>query len=207
MKKTIIQLGLLVVIIILTVLIVQGIMNPINFNKEKTKRYAEVVNRLKDIREVQLEYRSKNSKFCGNIDSLKYFMKNDSVEIVRKIGDIEDTLAVARGEVVWDTVRIAVIEKLKRDGKLSEKFNPDSLIFIPFSGGQKFNLGAGKVMTGSKVEIEVFEASATNKQILIGLDDQLRINLDDESKKRTGFPGLRVGSLTEANNNAGNWEK
>lgn len=207
MKKLIIQVGLIGVIVTLAILIFQGIMRPIEFNKEKQIRYDQVVKRLKDIREVQVEYKSKHSKYCSNIDSLVHFLKNDSVEIVSKIGDIEDSLAVARGEVRWDTLHVAVLDKLNDENKLSDIFNPDSLSFIPFSGGQKFNCKAGRVMTGSKVEVEVFEASAANKQILIGLDNQLRINLDDDSKKRTGFPGLRVGSLEEANNNAGNWEK
>ena len=41
---------------------------------------------------------------------------------------------------------------------------------------------------------------------LKGLDDQLRINLNDQRRVQEKYPGLKVGSLTETNNNAGNWE-
>ena len=42
--------------------------------------------------------------------------------------------------------------------------------------------------------------------LLAGLDRQLIINYKEEREKITGYPGLRVGSLVEATNNAGNWE-
>jgi hypothetical protein len=58
------------------------------------------------------------------------------------------------------------------------------------------------VLTGSKVKVKVFEATALNIEILHGLDKQSIINLNDLAK----FPGLKVGSLEEAVNNAGNWE-
>ena len=41
---------------------------------------------------------------------------------------------------------------------------------------------------------------------LIAVDKQLIINLNEEQELRTGFKGLRVGNMNEANNNAGNWE-
>jgi len=38
------------------------------------------------------------------------------------------------------------------------------------------------------------------------MDEQLVANFNDERIKLTGYAGLKVGSLTEATNNAGNWE-
>ena len=38
------------------------------------------------------------------------------------------------------------------------------------------------------------------------MDAQLTYNLIDKAQKQNKFPGLRVGSLEEINNNAGNWE-
>lgn len=185
---------------------VYGIQKPIEFNEIKIKRFEKVVERLKDIREVQMAYKSKYGEYCANFEKLERFMKNDSIMEIVKVGDIEDSLAVARGEVKWDTSYVGIVEKLQFENKIASSFIIDSLKYIPFSGGEVFEMGAGKVMTGSKVEVQVFEAKAENKKILKGLDKQLIINLNDEMETRTGFPGLRVGSLTEANNNAGNWE-
>ena len=48
----------------------------------------------------------------------------------------------------------------------------------------------------------MFEAKAENFVILNGMNEQLIINMNEGKT----FPGLRVGSLIEATNNAGNWE-
>lgn len=204
--RRIIEIGLLIVAGALVYFIVSGIQRPIEFDKVKAKRYEKVVENLKDIREIQIAYKAKNEKYCGNLDTLVQFALNDSLLQIVKIGDIEDSLAVARGEVRWDSSYVAVLDKLIEENKLSKSFNIDSLKYIPFTKGDVFEMGAGKVMTASKVEVQVFEASAPNKKILQGLDSQLIINLNEDQEKRTGFPGLKVGSLSEANNNAGNWE-
>ena len=44
------------------------------------------------------------------------------------------------------------------------------------------------------------------KEYLRDMDAQLTYNLIDKAEKQGKFPGLRVGSLEEINNNAGNWE-
>jgi hypothetical protein len=68
-------------------------------------------------------------------------------------------------------------------------------------------MGATEIETGSKVKVKVFEAYALYDTLLKGMDKQLIINYKDERYKLTNFAGVKVGSLTEANNNAGNWEK
>ena len=67
-------------------------------------------------------------------------------------------------------------------------------------------MGAGEIETGSGLKIKVFEAKVHNNVLLKGLDRQLVINMNDLRKKLERYPGLQVGSLTEATNNAGNWE-
>lgn len=204
--RRIIEILLLLVAAALVYLIVVGIQRPIQFEKEKEARYKSVVKDLKDIREIQIAYKSKYQKYCKNIDSLVKFAKEDELLMIIKIGDIEDSLAVARGEVSWDSVYVKVLDKLREENKLSSNLQLDSLKYIPYSGGQTYIMDATRLTTASKVQVEVFEASALNRQILRGLDDQLIINLNEAQEKRVGFKGLRVGSLTEANSNAGNWE-
>ncbi len=204
--RRIIEILLLLVAAGLGYLIVTGIQRPIEFEKVKDVRYQKVITDLKDIREIQVAYKSKYQKYCKNIDSLIKFAKEDELLMIVKVGDIEDSLAVARGEVNWDSTYVKVLDKLNDETKLSENFNLDSLKYIPFSDGQIYSMNAGRIVTASKVEVEVFEASALNKQVLKGLDEQLIINLNEAQEKRVGFKGLRVGSMEEANSNAGNWE-
>ena len=68
-------------------------------------------------------------------------------------------------------------------------------------------MGAGEVETGSKVKVKVFEVYALYDILLNGMDKQLVINYIDEREKIVKFTGLKVGSLKEATNNSGNWEK
>ena len=58
----------------------------------------------------------------------------------------------------------------------------------------------------SGIEVPLFEACMPYKSLLRGLDNQLRINLDAERTDTDRYPGLKVGSITTPNNNAGNWE-
>ncbi|HAZ74622.1 MAG TPA: hypothetical protein DDX33_00445 [Rikenellaceae bacterium] len=84
-------------------------------------------------------------------------------------------------------------------------FNIDSLKYIPFSGKEEVQMeSAVKMVSG--VPVPLFEARMPYKLLLKGLDNQLRINLDDECRTQNKYEGLQVGSINAPNNNAGNWE-
>ena len=57
------------------------------------------------------------------------------------------------------------------------------------------------------MRINVFEAKVPNLVLLNGMERQLILNLDDDAIKNSRYPGLKVGSLQENNNNEGNWDK
>ena len=114
---------------------------------------------------------------------------------------MDDSAAVAQGLVRRDTIKVSVKDSLFRAG-----YPIDSLANVPFAPGAKFELEAGKLQTGSKLVIPVFQAQVANKVLLNGLEYQYIVNLDDVAKQLNRYPGLRVGSMTEATNNAGNWE-
>ena len=200
--KTVIQVLLSVAILVLGYLLVDSIRQPIRFQQEQRTRYNRTIDRLKDIRTSQLAYRSVYGEFTGSFDTLIDFVKNDSFRIVMAIGFEDDDADAASEEIIRDTIRVSV-----RDSIFPAGYPVDSLRYVPYTGGRKeFFLGAGEVMTGSGLKVKVFEAHVYNNVLLAGLDRQLVINMNDERIKRDQFPGLRVGSLTETTNNAGNWE-
>ena len=199
--KTVIQILLAIAIVVLGYLLVDSINQPIRFKAEQTRRYDRTIQRLKDIRSAQLAYRSLYGKFTGDFDTLINFIKTDSFKVVMQIGDLDDSLAVAQGRIIRDTLLVSVYDSL-----FGKKYPVDSMRFVPFTGGKKFEIGAGEITTGSGVKVKVFEVSVHNDVLLSGLDRQLVINMNDERIKRDQFPGLKVGSLTEATNHAGNWE-
>ena len=203
--KKIIQILLAVLIIVMAYLLVESIMKPIRFKKEQTHRYAVVIQNLKDIRKAQLAYKDVYGEFTGSLDTLTNFVKYDSLKIIYKKGEIPEEMlskitekeAIAKGIIIRDTIRIPVLDSL-----FGKDYPVDSLRYVPFSGGKEFKMAEGEVVTGSKLKVKVFEAKVPSKWILKGLDRQMIINFNDG----WDYPGLKVGSLEEANNAAGNWE-
>jgi hypothetical protein len=102
------------------------------------------------------------------------------------------------------TVKVNVLTEIFAEGYPIDKIN-----IIPGSEGEEFWLGQTIIKTGSGVMVPVFEARAHNNQILKLLIDEYKqeiINLNEQSRKNKRYPGLKVGSVVEPNNNAGNWE-
>jgi len=110
--------------------------------------------------------------------------------------------ALALGIISRDTIPVSV-----KDSLFPAEYPVDSLRYVPFvEGGKMYEMGAGIVVTGSGVKVQVFEAKVHNNIYLAGLEAQEVINLNDKTEKLERYPGLKVGSLEAANNNAGNWE-
>jgi hypothetical protein len=211
--KKVIQILLVLAIIFLAYKVYTSISTPIDFQREQKMRSDAVVESLKNIRKAQLAYKEVNGKFTANWDSLVNFVKTGKIPLVRKIGTLTDAQleeglteaeALKKGIIIRDTVRVAV-----RDSLFGKDFNIDRLPYIPYSKDEKFFLGTNKITTGSGVQVNVFEARAHNNQFLgelKGTFDQEIINLNEKRRIDGKYPGLKVGSLTETNNNAGNWE-
>ncbi len=211
--KTAIQVVLSIAIIVLAYLLWESINQPIRFNREKDRIEKATIQRLKDIRTAQLAFRSENGRFTGDFDSLITFLKTDSFSVVKAIGSVPDSLiellgrkkaeqqSLKEGLISRDTIRLSV-----KDSLFVQGYPIDSLRYVPYSKGHEFELGAGVIQTASKVAVRVFEAKVPYDILLAGLDRQLIINYKETREKITGYPGLKVGSLEEATNNAGNWE-
>jgi uncharacterized protein YpmB len=228
--KIIIEVVLLAAICGLVYLLYSNIMKPVNFNKERDVRQAVAVQRLKDIRTLQVAHKSVTGKFNSSIDSLKQFYESGQMEIVMQIGSMDDSLAVMNTEAIkkankklkpeqlteklqeayaaGQKVVFSTVTKIPvRDTLFNNRpdFCIDSLKYIPFSGKQAVEMeSAVKMVSG--VPVPLFEARMPWKALLHGMDKQLIINLNAESRDLNRYEGLQVGSITAPNNNAGNWE-
>jgi hypothetical protein len=200
--KTIIQIILGVIVVVLAYLLYDSLMEPIRFNNAVEYRKELVVQRLKHIRDLQVAYKDSYGRYSGGFDTLINFYKNDSLKIVRQIGSWDDSIAVAKKLVYADTIRIAVKDSMFRS---VAEFSIDSLAFVPIVH-EPFQLQAVSYMSISKVTIPLFEAAVHNDVFLRGLNRQSIINLNDEQENMNKYPGVKVGSVTQPNNNAGNWE-
>ena len=226
--KIALECALAALIVLLAWLTVKSVQKPVEFKKEVAARSQVAIQRLKDIRTLQVAYKSVNGKFTSTVDSLADFYNNGKMGIVMQVGSMDDSLAVAHTEKIKKASRkkmtgedfLKLYEAGDKDLVFSvetkipvkdtlfngrDNFIVDSLKYIPFSGGQEVLMEA-VVKTVSGVPVPLFEAKMPYRALLKGMDNQLRINLDAEKRDQNRYEGLQVGSVTAPNNNAGNWE-
>ena len=228
--KIALEVVLAAIIVLLVWLTVKSIQKPVKFNNEVAARSQVAIQRLKDIRTLQVAFKSENGRFSPTVDSLKLFYEEGKMNIIMQIGSNDDSIAVANTEAIKKANRR--LKPAELTAKLQEAYNNgqkvvfstvtaipvkdtlfhnrpdfciDSLKYIPFSGGQEVEMES-VIKTVSGVQVPLFEARMPYRALCKGLDNQLRINLDADRKDQNKYEGLQVGSVTAPNNNAGNWE-
>ena len=225
--KIIVEVLLAIVAVVLVILIVRSVSKPVEFKDEQSRRESVAIQRLKDIRTLQVAFKGVNGHFTPSVDSLIQFYNDGKMEIVMQIGSHDDSLAVANTAAIKKKNRKITNEQLYEmynngmknlvfsiSTKIAVKdtlftnrtdFIADSLEFIPFSGGEKVEMES-IIKAVSGVQVPLFEARMPYKALLRGMDHQLLVNLVADREKTNKYPGLQVGSITMPNNNAGNWE-
>ncbi|RNC66818.1 hypothetical protein [Proteiniphilum sp. X52] len=233
--KVVMRVLLAVAIILLAYVSWRSIQGQIDFDAEVARRDREVIQRLVDIRTAQVALRAQSGSYTASFDTLIQFIKDGRIATVVKAGDLTEAQLEAgmtevkamqiinsgnekaiRAAGLWDETKNA--PQLVRDSIYSptvqvlypnrRNFIPDSLAFVPYGKGAKFEMGVDSLITASGYPIQVFEAK-THFSVYLGDLDQKLVNqkiqevLDRPGKK---YPGMQVGSLEVANNNAGNWE-
>ena len=233
--KTILSLVLALVCVFLVYKIYDGVMQPVRFEKDVNARKKVAIQQLKDIRDLQVAYKSVNDKFTASFDTLKQFYKTGEMVVLMQVGSKDDSLAVAHTNEVKKAAKgkltDADLYKLYQQGDKNlvfaiqnkipvrdtlfhsrTDFNIDNIDKIPFAVGE---YGAAPVQNVemdaivkkvSGVAVPLFEAKMPYKSLLNGLDHQLIVNLVAEREDLGQYEGLQVGSITAPNNNAGNWE-
>lgn len=204
--KKVIQILLALLMVGLAFVLYKQITTPLKFQKEVEARSASVINRIKDIRTAERAYKQANSVYSGNFDSLINFVLNDSLTYEKAFGSADDSVAVAKGLFKREKFKMAVIDTIFGSKKMTPEM-VKQIRFIPYSQNEEFILQAGELSTESGVTVKVFEARAPYKSYLYDLNKQELINLIDERENTfNDYPGIKVGSMTSATNDAGNWE-
>ena len=225
--KILVEVLLALVACAFVYLIVRSVSKPVEFKNEQARREQVGIQRLKDIRTLQVAFKGVNGHYTPSVDSLIQFYNEGKMEIVMQIGSHDDSLAVANTAAIKKKNRKITNEQLYElykagDKKLvfsittpinvkdtlfngREDFVVDSLAYVPFSGGYKVEMES-IIKKVSGVQVPLFEARMPYKALLRGLDYQLIVNLNAEREKSNKYVGLQVGSISMPNNNAGNWE-
>ena len=99
-----------------------------------------------------------------------------------------------------DTIKVNIIDTL------FSNYDMKGFGIVPFTDNYIFDMDTASVDAGG-LTINIFEAKVPNLELLKGMDKQLILNLNDNAVQNSKYPGLKVGSLEENNNNEGNWDK
>ena len=202
-----------------------------DFNAEVAAREAVVKARLLEIRDAEEAFKNQHpdGEYCADWDVLIAFVKNGKLPIVMKQGTLSDeqmdkglperkaadivnsgdqAAIIANGlqDFRRDTVWVSLQDSLyKKDG-----FVADSLRYIPFSGGDTFEIIACPNTTKSGAIIQVMECNAPYDSYLKGMGKRgarLIYNNKEAAEAKGAYPGLKIGDAGNGwNNNAGNWE-
>ena len=209
LKSILINVVLFAVIVFLAIKVIQSIKAPIDFGNEKSLREAQVVQRLKDIRDAEIQFKQAYNRYTSNFDSLIDFCANYEIPIVNIIPDPEDTTFT---RTINDTLGyVKVLDSLV--GKRSH-FDINELSLVPFSNpSTQFEIQDSIIKRGG-ISVPVFEAKTPYEVYLntpgakfTEKEWNTRVqNLKAEMEQLEKYAGLKVGSLEEATTD-GNWEK
>ncbi|MAZ55316.1 MAG: hypothetical protein CMP55_05905 [Flavobacteriales bacterium] len=203
MNRKTIQLLLWPVIIILAWLVYRSPISLKEFQEESNYRKSAVIQDLKDIRTAQIAFKDKYRVYANDFNSLLSFVKNDSLTVVKAVGETPDSLtedqALKQGIISRDTIFVPVFQTIFNTDYLANRdnrfpFDLDMLSKVPFSN-ETYNIESGNIEKG-KVIVQVFEVSTTFGTFLNGLE---ATNKGIDLNKF-----IKVGSMSDASIN-GNW--
>jgi hypothetical protein len=207
--KVTLKVLLTVAVILLVYMCYASLHVSIKFDDEKLIRERAIVERLIDIRKAQIEYKNIHKEHAANFDDLAKFLNEEKIPFLIKEGVLTDE-QLDLGMTEQEAVKKGIIKRdtfwvIAKDTLFGQNFNAGELRNVPGTNVQ-FTMDTGTLVSSSGYVVKVFEAGVRYDDYLGDLDKQLLFNLNEVANKQNKFAGLRVGSLTEINNNTGNWE-
>jgi len=196
-----------VLIIVFAFQVYNSVNAPIKFNQVKNERYLKVIDKLKDIRNSQIAYKSVNGVYSDNFDSLINFIDTAQYTLIQKRDssymkyDRVYRIDMLKEIVVIDTLGFASV----KDSLFGSSDRYKLMAEVPIDGiDQMFSIKAD-VIDKNGYNVPVFEVRVSKDAILF---DQNKDLLKQEkalmSVDGVNGPDLVLGSMTEVSTN-GNW--
>ena len=205
--KTILQIILWIVCIGLGYLIYRSVTGPIEFQKVKEERFAEVISTLKDIRDSQVAYRTVNGKYANDFKSLIAFVDTGQYTITQQRDssymeyDKVYGIDMLKEVTIIDTLGfVAIKDSLFRN---SDRYK--TMMNVPYAqGGEKFSIKSEVIQKGG-YSAPVFEVKVNKDVVLYDQPQDLKDRENAQvSVEEVNGSEIKVGSLTEVSTN-GNW--
>lgn len=205
--KLIIQIVLWVLIAGLVYLNYKSIYGPVEFNKNKEKRYTQVIQKMDQIRKAQLAHREVTGKFTSTFDSLTRFIDTAEFTLTQRRDTVYLDLEYLKNYGVDKMIEDVVVDTLgtvKVKDSLFKNYDYTKLNIVPRTENKKFEMDAGYVTVNNN-KVPVFEAKVNKSIVLKDLDPELIIQ-EKQTVSVDGVNGayIKVGSLDEVNT-SGNW--
>ncbi|MBA6155208.1 hypothetical protein H3Z83_01535 [Tenacibaculum sp. S7007] len=180
-----------------------GIMEPINFDKDKKVRYAKVIKNLKLIRDAEVKYKDVHGTYTNSKDSLLNFIKTGKLALTETT-NVEEK--VDRGGGIFVTISKRQVDTIGYEPvmKYFEGKDFENMFNVPGTDKQ-FELATSKVEKVAGLLVPVFEAKVEKTPILKGMNNSL-VKQELEAIETDQIKGqfVSVGSLTEVTT-GGNW--
>jgi|TARA_B100000780_G_scaffold97258_1_gene67815 hypothetical protein len=203
----VIKAVLWLLIIFFSYQVITSINAPIKFNEVKNVRYLKVIDKLKDIRNAQLAYKSVNGSYADNFEGLIKFVDTAQYTLTQKRDssylqyDRIYRIDMLREVVVIDTLGFASV----KDSLFGNSIRYKNMAQVPIDGvDATFSIKSDMIKKGD-YDVHVFEVRVSKDVILF---DQNKDLLKQEkalmSVDGVNGPDLVLGSMTEVSTN-GNW--
>ena len=180
-----------------------GIMEPINFAKDKKVKYAKVIENLKLIRDAEVKYKEVHKVYTDSKDSLINFIENGKLALT-ETKNVEEK--VDRGGGIFITISKKQIDTIGYEpvAKYFEGKDYKGMFKVPGTD-KEFQIAIGKVEKVAGLLVPVFEAKADKASILKGMSPSL-VKQELEAIETDQIKGefVSVGSLDEVTT-GGNW--
>ena len=205
--KWIVSVVLLILTVLLVVNIYDGIMKPINFNKDKRVKFAKVIKSLKIIRNAEIAYYEVNGKYTDSKEGLIQFIDTAQFAITETRDTVIEVNKGTRWQPVMVSVEKRILDTIGYEAVLKSFEDKDykNMFLVPGLDGKEFELTIDMVEKIAGLKVPVFEARTEKKDILKGMDVSL-VKQELEAVESDQIRGqyISVGSLSEVTT-GGNW--
>ena len=205
--KWIVSVVLLILTVLLVVKIYDGIMKPINFNKDKRVKFAKVIKSLKIIRDAEIAYYQVNGKYTDSKEGLIQFIDTAQFAITETRDTVIEVNKGTRWQPVIVPVEKRILDTIGYEAVLNsfEEKDYKNMFLVPGLDGKEFELSIDMVEKIAGLKVPVFEARTEKKDILTGMDVSL-VKQELEAVESDQITGqyVSVGSLSEVTT-GGNW--
>lgn len=205
--KTVLQIVLWIICIVLGYMIYRSVTGPIEFDKLKKERFADVIDRLKDIRNAQEAYKSVNGRFANDFESLVRFVDTGRYVITTQRDssymeyDRNYGIDLLREVKIIDTLGYVSV----KDSLFAGSDRYLNLMKVPHAAGNETFTMKADMLEQSGYRAPVFEAKVAKNVVLSDQPADLvtRENAQISVEEVNGTE-IRVGSLTKVST-SDNW--